>query len=150
MKKIILTILVILWMILIFGFSSQTGNESTKTSDTIVNRAVYITEKVGKKDYTKNEKKSIRKIIERIIRKLAHFTEYFILAILVYLMFKEYGVSNLFMWTMIFCILYSMTDEFHQLFISERTGKIYDIFIDTFGSFVAMLIIKLKRKKISQ
>ena len=147
MKKIIFTILVIVWMGVIFSFSSQNGNESTKTSDTIVNKVVYVTEKVGNKDYTKIEKKNKRKIIERIIRKTAHFTEYFILAILVFFMFKEYGLSNVFLWTIIFCITYSITDEIHQLFISERTAKIFDIIIDSSGSLFAAICVKLKLKK---
>lgn len=42
MKRIIKIGLVIIWMIIIFIFSSQTGDESSLISDTIVNKTICI------------------------------------------------------------------------------------------------------------
>ena len=41
---------------------------------------------------------------------------------------KKVGISTL------IGFIYSCTDEIHQLFISERSGSIIDVFIDTLGT----------------
>ena len=147
MKKVLLTILVILWMLLIFSFSSQTGKQSTKTSDAFVNRIVNITEKFPQKSYNKKNVKNTRRVIEIIIRKSAHFLEYFILAILVYLMFKEYNIPKIYLFTVLFCLMYAISDEIHQLFIDKRSGQVIDVCIDTLGAILSTIIMYFKGKK---
>ena len=67
-------ILVILCMLIIFSFSSDTGVQSNKKSDMIVN----IVEKIMGNKFSKRDIKNIT----FIVRKTAHFTIYFILVYL--------------------------------------------------------------------
>lgn len=132
-------ILVILWMIVIFSFSNQKAVESTKLSDGLILKTVRIIEKITNKEYSDEE------ILEKFVkpvRKLAHFTIYLILGVLVYLYIKEFNISNKFIISLLICILYAISDEIHQLFIVGRSGKILDVLIDSLGSLTGIFIIK--------
>ena len=39
--------------------------------------------------------------------------------------------------------LYACSDEFHQLFIPDRTGRLLDVFIDMIGASLGILILSL-------
>lgn len=89
-----------------------------------------------------------------ITRKLAHFTEYTILAILFFRGFKNttsFSFTKAFFWSLVLTILYAVTDEYHQTFVSGRTGKPFDIGVDAlgsaFGSFFALKITPLVPKR---
>jgi len=83
-------------------------------------------------------------LLDRVIRKLAHVTEYGIFALLLY------GLpvgKNQNLWRprrVALCILavavYSLTDEFHQLFVPGRHASLIDCGLDTFGATLAMLV----------
>ena len=120
-KKNINIILLIIWMIIIFIMSSFNGESSGNQSNFIVNIISEIFS-ISNVNY-----------LSFIIRKLAHFTEYFILGILVINNFKKIDKKIIF-GSIIFCMLYAFTDEFHQLFVSGRSGQIIDVLIDSFGS----------------
>jgi VanZ family protein len=42
----------------------------------------------------------------------------------------------------VFGLLYGISDEFHQLFVSGRTCDIFDVNIDTIGSLIGGLIVR--------
>lgn len=136
--KIISVLLVIIWMTFIFIMSSFDGSSSTNQSNIIVN---FIQELFNIKNV---------EIISLIIRKLAHFTEYLILAILVSNMLKVYDKKLWF--ALIICILYAMMDEYHQTFVSGRSGNLIDVLIDSIGSIngygIYNLIVYYKNKLI--
>lgn len=51
-----------------------------------------------------------------------------------------------------FTVFYACTDEFHQLFVEGRTGKITDVLIDSLGAIVfisvtAFILFSLEKKK---
>lgn len=147
-KKLISTILVILWMIIVFYFSHQQGTGSSNTSKKVSKIVVEIID--IKNEMQEEQKQEIIKIIELIIRKLAHYTIYLIGGIFitncVYWYILEgkrtilYGAS--------IGIIYAITDEIHQLFIPERSGKITDVLIDTIGIFTGILIYLFMKKLI--
>lgn len=136
MKRIILTIITIIWMGVIFFFSSENYTESKNLSDSFTDKTLVSICKLFKKDCDKE------KVINKygfLIRKLAHFTEYFILGILMFFTFREYGVKSLWI-PLIICILYASLDEIHQLFVDGRSGNIKDVLIDSSGSSLAILL----------
>ena len=49
--------------------------------------------------------------------------------------------------SILICTLYSISDEFHQLFISGRSGKITDCIYDIFGSTIGISIVYLINRK---
>ena len=137
MKKVILTTLTILWMGLIFVLSNDNAAQSKKKSDTIIDKTIYKICQVVSNDCSK---KDVRNKYHFLIRKLAHFTEYFILGVLVIFTFREYGIKNVFI-PLVVCILYACSDEIHQLFIKGRTGSFIDAIIDSCGSLTSILLL---------
>ena len=141
MKKIISFIVLILWMIVIFSFSSADANKSTGTSDKVITTMIEIKDKITNNETPNNEKEIIVKNSSFYIRKIAHITEYLILGFLMFNLLKQYSVTNIY-YAIGLSILYSCTDEFHQLFISGRSGSIRDILIGTY--LYKLLFIKNK------
>lgn len=142
MKKIISFIVLILWMIVIFSFSSADANKSTSTSDKVITTMIEIKDKITNNETPNNEKEIIVKNSSFYIRKLAHITEYLILGFLMFNLLKQYSVTNIY-YAIGLSILYSCTDEFHQLFISGRSGSIRDVLIDSIGILIGTYLYKL-------
>lgn len=142
MKKIISFIALILWMIVIFSFSSADANKSTSTSDKVITTMIEIKDKITNNETPNNEKEIIVKNSSFYIRKIAHITEYLILGFLMFNLLKQYSVTNIY-YAIGLSILYSCTDEFHQLFISGRSGSIRDILIDSIGILIGTYLYKL-------
>lgn len=142
MKKIISFIVLILWMIVIFSFSSADANKSTSTSDKVITTMIEIKDKITNNETSNNEKEIIVKNSSFYIRKLAHITEYLILGFLMFNLLKQYSVTNIY-YAIGLSILYSCTDEFHQLFISGRSGSIRDVLIDSIGILIGTYLYKL-------
>lgn len=143
MKKIIKLILVMLWMLLIFSFSNQKAEDSSKLSDGLI---VKVANVFVDKDLSQEKQEEILEKYTTVVRKTAHFIIYLILGILVVNLVFEYNVKNIILVSLIACLLYSITDEFHQLFIDGRSGEIRDILIDTIGSLIGIITYKVIKK----
>lgn len=152
MKKYVYAILTIVWLIVIFLFSSQSGTLSQKlTTDSIgkvINTNVSTnkgeTQEQNKIEQTNaNTKEGLIDTLIKPVRKSAHFFEYMILAILVFLFLKECNKPMYFilLGTFLFCTFYASTDEFHQLFVQGRTARFFDIFVDSLGASFGLLIV---------
>ena len=82
--------------------------------------------------------------IHVIIRKAAHVFEYFILGLLLLRAFRA-GSRGTWKWrwssfAIIWLILSSLGDEFHQSFVSTRTASMTDVAIDTAGGVLAQFV----------
>ncbi|MCI9435156.1 MAG: VanZ family protein [Bacilli bacterium] len=149
-KKIIIYILLISWMGLIFFFSHQSAIDSDKVSSGVIDKIIHTIEIISNHKLTDNELELISNYLVFPIRKLAHFTLYFILGILFYNLIKSYIKNNKkrIIVSLLFCLLYACSDEIHQIFIPGRSGEIRDVLIDSIGSFMGIILIYvfLKRK----
>ena len=130
-KRIVYLFLSVLWMIVIFSFSMQNGGESSGVS----NQVILFIENITGIQLMHNQWISLD-TIQFLIRKAAHMSEYAILAMLLYMFARESKIQSSFIFALIFSMLYACTDEFHQLFVSGRSGQWQDVFIDTSGSFL--------------
>lgn len=139
MKKFVKTLALILWLALIYYFSSQNGTVSGGLSSRILIYIANILKITNVDNFVSN--------FSFLIRKLAHFSEYFILFILTYVCFKEYKINNLLLISLLFCLLAASFDEIHQLFIEGRSGQVRDVLIDFFGSLTSSLFYKKILKK---
>lgn len=130
------TVLVAIWMFLIFLMSSFDATESTNQSNFIVNiiTNIFKIENI--------------ELLSFIIRKLAHFTEYLILGLLVANMFTKNNINNLYLISIILCIIYATSDEIHQLFVPGRACQLRDVLIDSIGSITGVYLYKLINTKI--
>ena len=153
---IISWIAVFLWMIVIFLFSNMNANSSSNTSSGLIKKSVIVSTEIGSKvgviKETPDDKKidNIVSAWDNPIRKLAHFTEYLILAILVCNALFVSGVDKrkIILFSFLVCFIYASSDEIHQIFINGRAGRITDVFIDTLGSMIGSLISnKIIKKK---
>ena len=139
-KKLVLAwTLLILWMLFIFIMSSFNGVMSSNQSESI---AVLI---YNLFDISDTEKVSF------IVRKCAHVSEFFILGILVINLVSKYNVKHIYFISFIICVLYSSSDEFHQLFVPGRSGEARDVLIDTLGAClgVSFYYLVFRKKKMS-
>lgn len=138
-------------MIIIFSLSNQPAIDSTELSDGFISNTIGNVYKLFNKNISFDELNEIKVKYTHPVRKMAHFTIYMILGILVTLLVREYNVSFykcLFI-SLLVCLLYSISDEVHQLFVIGRSGEIRDILIDTSGSFIGIFVFnKLFRKKV--
>jgi len=86
-----------------------------------------------------------------IVRKSAHFTEYGILSLLLFASISEARKfewqPRAAMWSIVIAGLYSLTDEFHQMFVPGRGPSIKDCGIDTAGAAAAMLVVYLGNRR---
>lgn len=153
-KRIIFAILVILNCIAIFMFSAQNAEKSSKTSGVIVNRVVDTVSTVNKKV----KKETLKNSITFYVRKLAHFSIYTLLGIWLLNEMNTFKISTLkrVIISLSFGVIYAVSDEFHQSFISGRSQEIRDVCIDTcgvlFGCILVLLIgkiFKLIKRKFS-
>ncbi len=141
MKKINI-ILLLLWIILIFGFSQDSGDVSSVKSDGIANVIINIVSDITGKNLDID-------ICTFIIRKIAHFTEYMILGLLVINVIKDYKIidTKVLIISILLCFIYACSDEIHQLFVAGRSGNVLDVIIDTIGSICGILLLNNFMKK---
>jgi VanZ family protein len=84
--------------------------------------------------------------IHHYIRKCAHFTEYFVLSLLVLRGIRAGRPGTRFAWALLvvaIVLCYASLDEFHQRFVPGRTPAVRDVMIDTTGGAAAQLIVGL-------
>lgn len=85
-------------------------------------------------------------VIHYFIRKSAHFTEYFVFAVLLYRGIRgqrpgwrwTWGLSALGL-----AAVYAALDEIHQAFIASRTASAYDSLLDSVGAVFAIAFLFL-------
>ncbi|MCI8352327.1 MAG: VanZ family protein [Clostridia bacterium] len=145
-RKVLSTVLVIIWMLTIFYFSHQQGTGSSSTSKKVTEAIVNILD--IKKEMTEENKEEIVKIIEPIIRKLAHYTLYMLGGILIINAINAYIKEDI---KIIICssligVIYAVSDELHQLFVNGRSGKIIDVVIDSIGIFTGIAMYLVVKK----
>lgn len=140
--SILLWVLVIVWMGVIFSFSAENDKKSAQTSG-------KITEKVTSEivdNYDKLEEKervAALSVMGTIVRKAGHFTEFFILGALLMAAFSSNGGirPTKIGLSLLVCLLYAASDEFHQKFVDGRSPALFDVAIDTLGGAFGILIM---------
>ena len=140
-ERIILLILLLGTMTIIFGFSSQDGKESGNISKKITEQIVKRIPQIQEKE--QEEKEIIINRIEKVIRKIAHFSIYTVVGILVMALISTYQIKekNRLIITTIIGIIYACSDEIHQSFVPGRSPMITDVMIDTMGVILGILLI---------
>jgi len=84
-------------------------------------------------------------VLDSMLRKFAHLTEYAIFGLLLY---GSFGQKDGFRWRprqaswcVVVACAYSLTDELHQVFSPGRHASLIDCGIDTTGAAIAMLLV---------
>lgn len=134
-KNILYWLPAIIWMLVIFYFSSQPASESGALSMKIANLCKTILNKF-----------SIQITLTDLhfyIRKIAHFSIYFILSMLISFAFYKSKSKLIILKTISICLLIALFDEYNQLLTLGRYGSIKDVIIDFSGAFVGAFLFKL-------
>ena len=129
-----LTLFSILWIMVIFSFSLQNGEESGKLSGGIVAWFVGL---FFPEDFAHIE------LVHFLVRKAAHFTEYFILGNLLSLTVREAKWKKVLLAPWLMGTMVACCDETIQLFSDGRAGQITDVMIDSSGVFTGCVILAL-------
>ena len=85
--------------------------------------------------------------IHTFVRKCAHATEYAVLALLLWralrtlAWFKTVGLRREIVLVILLSALYASSDEFHQLFVSDREGRVQDVLLDTSGACLGVAAV---------
>lgn len=147
-------------MIVIFWFSSQPGEESSAESSQIVHILLHVLEIVQGKAFSAEEVVFWAEKIHTPVRKLAHMTEYAVLSWSLVLpavlqkgeaLYEQTADMRRMAWkkpvwaqlvfrNMAVVLGYAATDEFHQLFVEGRSGKVTDVLIDGCGALCGILV----------
>lgn len=126
---------------LIFFFSSQPGEDSSKLSGSLLHEILLALSRFfpGRTDAEPNL--ALLAELEFLLRKTAHVTEYTILYLTVLfglsprrLPRKKWALT-----AFLITVCYACTDEFHQYFVPDRSARITDVMIDSIGSSIITL-----------
>lgn len=142
-------ILVGAWMVVIFCFSAQPGETSADLSGSISHLVMKIWNQLFQLGWNEAQVLEMTEIWDYPIRKLAHMTEFGILAVLIFIAIKYYAkvttmrMRYIIAWAGAVC--YAATDEFHQLFVPGRSGNLFDVCVDGTGALIALVLLFLVR-----
>lgn len=139
--KIVPWIKVIIWMMLLFYFSSQPGAQSDGLSKKFTGTVINAVGNVVSADMQKNTVKKITLNYDHLVRKSAHFFIYFILGILVKSAFAKNNVKGYksLLYSLAICFVFAGSDEFHQLFVPGRGAQFSDVMLDSCGAFTGII-----------
>ena len=177
--RIIAAILAVLWMIRIFDFSSEDADVSGSVSRSM---SYNLIEKISRHldlGWDEDKIEAVAGPVEKYLRKAAHMYEYAVMSILWCIAldaWKYVGVPphhqspdsgdrgkrsekiKRFIRpgiVLLICLIYAVSDEFHQIFVDGRSGEIRDVCLDFGGALIGMLfgaliVFLYRRRKLKQ
>jgi len=81
-----------------------------------------------------------------LIRKLGHFVEFFILAVLIVRALRDQSNENRIGIAIALTTLFSVSDELHQSVVPSRSANAMDVLIDVFGGICGTLWFSLRHR----
>ena len=160
--KVITGIITILWMAIIFAFSAQPAQHSSQISGGVAYRIAEWQSNLFHLEKTQQELSAQAQSMQLMVRKGAHMGEYALLAFFLCLHLRYYAakeisnnssgsvrlfsiisrfpdISQIILPVVIITAAYAATDEFHQLFVPGRAGRLTDVCIDSLGGILGII-----------
>ena len=132
-------------MYMIYSFSAQPGEVSSALSYKVSYKIVQTADYIFDGEHEEWQLSQWADKINFITRKLAHMTEYFLLAVSVSFPLYVYGVRGI--WLLLlaggFCVGFAALDEYHQSFVAGRGPSKRDVAIDSIGVGVGVILVQL-------
>lgn len=152
---IISVVAVLAMFVFIFWMSAKPADESDSLSLGLIGRFIgFIVPGYGQMPF--DEQMYWQHALNTPIRKLAHFTEYAVLGMLMLNAVMQVervsgrskpngstGSRRAAAIAWVLCTIYAITDEIHQLYVPGRTGKPLDVLIDSSGVLAGVLLAAL-------
>lgn len=135
----------LLLMYMIYSFSAQPGEVSSQLSYKVSYKIVETVDQTLNADMADWEIDTWVYRIHGLVRKLAHMTEYFALAVAVSFPLYVYGVHGIWLMLLagIICVGFACGDEYHQSFVEGRGPSVRDVAIDSFGVFWGIILVRI-------
>ena len=132
-------------MYVIYGFSAQDGNVSGNLSYQVSYKIVEIGNEILDKGLDETQIADYADQTGYPVRKLAHMTEYFLLAVAVSFPFYVYGLRGfpLMLVAGFICVAFAAGDEYHQSFVAGRGPSVKDVGIDSIGAFFGIMTVQI-------
>ncbi len=141
-KRIVFTIITLLWVAVIFSFSLQPAEVSSDISSSFGRKLLelFLPGLFERLELMPQEQLELWHLI---LRKCAHFAEYLILGVLssvtlLQMKLRYRGIAGIG-----FCIAVAAIDETIQLFVDGRAGRPVDVLLDGAGASVGIVLIIL-------
>ncbi len=138
-------ILVVLWTTVIMRFSGESadisGDRSARILVGIVNTIAPDAD-VTLDNYETNPRLHNS---ERVIRKIAHMTEYGLLSFLLFSFlfgFRDLDRKYAYVLPVAFTAVLGTVDEINQTRVAGRYGSLFDVCVDVFAAVIAVLIAR--------
>ena len=130
-------------MYLIFSFSAQTGEVSGELSYKISYKIAETKSEVLHENKDSYELSYEADNIHFYVRKAAHMTEYFLLAVAVSFPLYVYRIRGIWLFFLagIFCVGFAGLDEYHQSFVAGRGPSVRD----HYGSAFLLVLLTCTR-----
>jgi len=146
--KLLSLVPTVLLLFLIFGFSAQDGDTSGSLSFEISLFLVKLFAPFLPAAMSEDILLERAELIHYFLRKAAHMTEYFLLALSLQLplaawLSRIFSVKTRILAGFVCTVLFAALDEFHQTFVPGRSGNVTDVCIDSIGAMAASLILFL-------
>lgn len=137
--RTIFAVLVIGIMATVFFFSSQSGGESNHLSQGVLEHILGFFQ--IHVDPMKLDQYNL------VLRKIAHFSLYFLLGAgaMGFLLTTPLKKKYCFILSLVFCVLFAATDEYHQFLLGTRNGNALDVLLDSMGAMVGVSAIGVFR-----
>lgn len=131
-------------MYMIYSFSAQDADASGNLSLSVSYRIVEMGNDILHKGLDETQMEQYAFKIEHLVRKLAHMTEYFMLAVAVSFPLYVYRLRGfpLMLVAGIICVAFAAGDEYHQSFVAGRGPSVRDVGIDSIGAFFGILAVQ--------
>ena len=111
-------------MYVIYGFSAQDAGASSNLSYQVSYKIVEIGNEILDKGLDETQIADYADQIGYPVRKLAHMTEYFLVAGFI-------------------CVAFAAGDEYHQSFVAGRGPSVKDVGIDSIGAFFGIMTVQV-------
>ena len=94
-------------------------------------------------DYSRSQQQLVIRYLHPFVRKLAHFSEFALLGALITCaaLCHMWSLSARVTVSVLCSGLCAVMDEFHQLFVSGRSGQLKDVAIDFSGAVLGIICI---------
>lgn len=145
--------LTLLWMGVIFWFSANNSTDSAALSGELLKKLLAVLVPRWKQMDAAERTRLLTKL-HHGFRKLGHFTEYGVLGMLLTATVHRLFIQNSRLtlpkaeiWLpALLALCYAATDEYHQTFVSGRSGELRDVAIDFSGACCGIAAVFLGRR----
>ncbi len=137
----IISILLGILYFIIFRFSTQDSEQSGSLSRMVTEKCVEFMNILSGAHWSDVKMAGLAEYFEHPVRKLAHFSEYACMGVLVYCLWSQWMRRGkaLVVLTVGWVFVSAAADEFHQYFVPGRYASIADVLLDTCGGAFGVL-----------